>query len=57
MKLHALMYAEQFIAQSEPQHSTTLFLVSAVVWIGIVCYFVYLHIKVKNIETRIHDKK
>ena len=38
-------------------HTTVLFVVSAVVWLGIVGYLVLLHTKVKKLEKRLNEKK
>jgi len=57
MKLLFLVTIAQTITQTDTSTTTVLFWVSAVVWLGIVCYLVMLHIKVKKLEKRLNEKK
>ena len=56
MKIFSLVTISYFITQIET-HGTLLFTVSAIVWIGIVCYLILLHTKIKKLEKRVHEKK
>ncbi len=56
MKLLFLVTIAQTITQNN-SNTLVLFWVSAVVWIGIVCYLVLLYTKVKKLEKRINEKK
>ncbi len=56
MKIFSLVTISRFITQIET-HTNLLFTVSAVVWVGIVCYLILLHTKVKKLEKRLHEKK
>ncbi|HOJ29205.1 MAG: CcmD family protein [Spirochaetes bacterium] len=57
MKLLFMVTIAQNITQIEKSPTTVLFWVSAVVWIGIVCYLLLLHNKVKKLEKRLNEKK
>jgi len=57
MKLSLMVTIAQNITQIQKDSTTVLFWVSAVVWIGIVCYLILLHNKVKRLEKRLNEKK
>lgn len=57
MKLLFLVTIAHAITQTDKSTTTVLFWVSAVVWLGIVCYLVMLHAKVKRLEKRLNEKK
>ncbi|MEW6525155.1 MAG: CcmD family protein [Spirochaetota bacterium] len=57
MKLSLMVTIAQNITQIQKDSTTVLFWVSAVVWVGIVCYLILLHNKVKRLEKRLNEKK
>jgi|YNPMSStandDraft_1061717.scaffolds.fasta_scaffold21264_3 CcmD family protein len=57
MKLFFMVTIAHIMTQTEKGGTTVLFWVSAVVWIGIVCYCMLLHSKVKKLEKRLNEKK
>jgi CcmD family protein len=57
MKLFFMVTIAHIMTQTEKSGTTVLFWVSAVVWIGIVCYCMLLHSKVKKLEKRLNEKK
>ena len=57
MKLLFMVTIAQTITQIEKGSTTVLFWVSAVVWIGIVCYLLLLHNRIKKLEKRLNEKK
>jgi CcmD family protein len=57
MKLSLIVTIAQNITQIQKDSTTVLFWVSAVVWIGIVCYLLLLHNKVKKVEKKLNEKK
>jgi len=57
MKLAFMVTIAHIMTQTEKGGTTVLFWVSAVVWIGIVCYCMLLHSKVKKLEKRLNEKK
>ncbi|MEJ5361371.1 MAG: CcmD family protein [Spirochaetota bacterium] len=57
MKLLFMVTIAQNITQIEKGSTTVLLWVSAVVWIGIVCYLLLLHNRIKKLEKRLNEKK